>query len=86
MGSGKIDEIGKFIRENEVDIAIFDDELRLPRSGILNRYLDCRILDRTNLILDIFARRARTFPCQDTGGTGTVSVSPATSYRYVDPP
>ncbi len=60
VGSGKIVEIGKFIRENGVDIAIFDDELTPAQIRNIEQILDCRILDRTNLILDIFARRART--------------------------
>ena len=60
VGSGKIDEIAHFVKENSVDIAIFDDELSPSQLRNIEKSLGCRILDRTNLILDIFARRART--------------------------
>jgi GTPase len=60
VGSGKIGEIAAFVRENEVDIAIFDDELSPSQLRNIEKELGCRILDRTNLILDIFAHRART--------------------------
>lgn len=60
VGSGKIDEIAGFISENRIDIAIFDDELSPSQLRNIEKDLGCRILDRTNLILDIFARRART--------------------------
>ena len=60
VGSGKIEEIGLFTRENNIDIAIFDDELSPSQLRNIEKALGCRILDRTNLILDIFARRART--------------------------
>jgi len=60
VGSGKIEEIGLFTKENNIDIAIFDDELSPSQLLNIEKALGCRILDRTNLILDIFARRART--------------------------
>jgi GTP-binding protein HflX len=60
VGSGKIAEISGFIQDNNVDIAIFDDELSPSQLRNIEEALGCRILDRTNLILDIFARRART--------------------------
>jgi len=60
VGSGKIDEIARFITENNIDIAIFDDELSPSQIRNIEKALGCRILDRTNLILDIFAHRART--------------------------
>ena len=60
VGSGKIEEIGIFVKENNIDIAIFDDELSPSQLRNIEKELGCRILDRTNLILDIFARRART--------------------------
>ena len=60
VGSGKIEEIALFVQENNVDIAIFDDELSPSQLRNIEKALGCRILDRTNLILDIFARRART--------------------------
>jgi len=60
IGSGKISEVSRFIAENSVDIAIFDDELSASQIRNIEKELGCRILDRTNLILDIFAGRART--------------------------
>jgi GTP-binding protein HflX len=60
VGAGKIKDIARFVGENNVDIAIFDDELSPSQIRNIEKVLECRILDRTNLILDIFARRART--------------------------
>lgn len=60
VGTGKIEEIAAYIEENRIDIAIFDDELSPSQLRNIEKELGCRILDRTNLILDIFARRART--------------------------
>jgi GTP-binding protein HflX len=60
VGSGKIQELATFISENKIDIAIFDDELTPSKLRNIEDALGCRILDRTNLILDIFAHRART--------------------------
>lgn len=60
VGAGKIKEIKGFINDNGVDLVIFDDELSASQIRNIERELRCRILDRTNLILDIFARRART--------------------------
>jgi GTPase len=60
VGSGKLFEIRDYIEENKIDIAIFDDELSPSQMRNLDKTLKCRILDRNNLILDIFAIRART--------------------------
>jgi GTP-binding protein HflX len=60
LGSGKIVEVAQYVEENEIDIAIFDDELSPSQMRNIENTLGCRILDRTNLILDIFAKRART--------------------------
>lgn len=60
VGSGKIEEIAAYIKDNEVDYAIFDDELSPNQIKNTGDILGCKILDRTNLILDIFAKRART--------------------------
>lgn len=60
VGTGKIEEIAIFITENQVNLAIFDDELSPSQLRNIEKELGCRILDRTNLILDIFAQRART--------------------------
>ena len=60
VGSGKIEEIANYVKENEIDYAIFDDELSPSQIRNIDNILCCKILDRTNLILDIFAKRART--------------------------
>jgi GTP-binding protein HflX len=60
VGSGKIGEIAEYISNNKIDLVIFDDELSPTQLRNIEKELDCRILDRTNLILDIFASRART--------------------------
>jgi len=60
VGSGKIEEISAYVEAHSVDLAIFDDELSPSQIRNIEKELGCRILDRTNLILDIFARRART--------------------------
>lgn len=60
VNKGKIEEISAFIADNEITLAIFDDELSPSQMRNIEKDLKCRILDRTNLILDIFATRART--------------------------
>ena len=60
VGKGKINEIKQFVKENEIDMAIFDDDLEATQIRNIERILECKILDRSNLILDIFASRART--------------------------
>lgn len=60
LGTGKIDEINHYIKENNVSTIIFDDELSPAQQKNLTKILDCKVLDRTNLILDIFAQRAET--------------------------
>ena len=60
IGKGKIDEIQKYIKNNDVSIVVFDDELSPTQQSNIERLLKCKILDRTALILDIFAQRAKT--------------------------
>ncbi len=60
VGSGKLMEIREYVAMNKVDLVIFDDELTPSQLRNIEQELKCRILDRTNLILDIFARRAQT--------------------------
>ena len=60
IGTGKIEEISNYIKINETDVVIFDDELNPSQLRNLERELECKVLDRTNLILDIFAQRAQT--------------------------
>jgi len=60
VGSGKLDEIGNYIKVAEADTVIFDDELSPTQLRNIETIIDCKVLDRTNLILDIFAKRAQT--------------------------
>ena len=60
VGSGKAAEIKNFVKENEIGTVIFDDELSPSQLKNLEREMEVKILDRTNLILDIFAQRAQT--------------------------
>ncbi len=60
IGSGKLEEVRQFIEQNNIGTAIFDDELTPSQQKNIERVLDCKILDRTLLILDIFAQRAQT--------------------------
>ncbi len=60
VGEGKLQEIAAFVVENEIDMVIFDDELSPSQIRNIEHTLKCKILDRSNLILDIFATNART--------------------------
>ncbi|MEL4456747.1 GTPase HflX [Lutimonas vermicola] len=60
IGSGKLDEVRSFIQDKEIKTVIFDDELNPAQLRNIEKLLDCKVLDRTNLILDIFAQRAET--------------------------
>jgi GTPase len=60
IGKGKLEEVKEYIKENEIDILIFDDELSPSQQRNVERAVSCRVLDRSNLILDIFALRARS--------------------------
>tara|TARA_B100000497_G_scaffold27235_1_gene32054 strand:- start:973 stop:2187 length:1215 start_codon:yes stop_codon:yes gene_type:complete len=60
IGTGKMEEIRIFIADNNIGTAIFDDELSSAQERNISKILNCKVLDRTNLILDIFAQRAKT--------------------------
>ena len=60
IGTGKIEEVRKYIEEHDISTAIFDDELSSAQERNISKILDVKVLDRTNLILDIFAQRAQT--------------------------
>lgn len=60
VGTGKIEEINTYIKEHGITTVIFDDELSPSQQKNITKILDCKVLDRTNLILDIFAQRAET--------------------------
>lgn len=60
IGKGKMEDVRLFVEENNVGVAIFDDELSPAQQKNIEKILQCKIIDRTNLILDIFAQRAET--------------------------
>lgn len=60
VGTGKLDEIAQFIKAENIGLVVFDDELGSSQLRNIEKHLECKILDRTSLILDIFAKRART--------------------------
>ncbi len=61
VGSGKLEEIKQYMKAMDIGMVIFDDELSPSQLRNIERELECKVLDRTILILDIFASRARTF-------------------------
>jgi GTP-binding protein HflX len=60
VGTGKIEEINHYVIDNNISTVIFDDELTPSQQKNISKIIDCKILDRTHLILDIFAQRAET--------------------------
>ena len=60
IGSGKVQEVADYVKEEKIDVVIFDDELTPTQVRNLEKALECKIMDRNGLILDIFAKRART--------------------------
>ncbi|WP_312696391.1 GTPase HflX, partial [Sphingobacterium mizutaii] len=60
VGSGKLDEIKEFIQAEEIDLVVFDDELSPSQLRNIEKYFGIKVLDRSNLILDIFAKHAKT--------------------------
>ncbi|MDC2866899.1 GTPase HflX [Bacillus sp. BP-3] len=64
IGTGKIEEVSAFVKEAEANLVIFNDELSPSQIRNLEADLDCKVIDRTILILDIFAQRAKTKEAQ----------------------
>ncbi len=60
IGSGKMEEVEQYVKENDIGSVIFDDELSPAQQRNIEKQLRCKIIDRTSLILDIFAQRAQT--------------------------
>lgn len=60
VGKGKLDEIGQYVEQNEIALVIFDDDLTTKQVSFIEKQLKVKVLDRTSLILDIFASRAKT--------------------------
>lgn len=87
VGAGKLEEIKQYIDEHgSIDVVIFDDELSSGQLRNIERELQIKILDRTNLILDIFARARPDVLCTHAGRTGTVPIPSAPPYAHVDTP
>ncbi len=60
IGEGKLEEVEYYVKDNEIDMVVFDDDLSPTQLRNIEKVLKCKIIDRTNLILDIFAKRAQT--------------------------
>ncbi|HOZ74643.1 MAG TPA: GTPase HflX [Flavobacterium sp.] len=60
LGTGKMEEINLYVKQHQISTVIFDDELSPSQQKNITKILNCKVLDRTNLILDIFAQRAET--------------------------
>jgi len=60
IGAGKLEDVRSYMQAHHIETAIFDDELSSSQLRNIEKILDCKVLDRTNLILDIFAKRAQT--------------------------
>ncbi|RAJ18035.1 GTPase HflX [Olleya aquimaris] len=60
LGTGKMEEVRQYVEDNDISTAIFDDELSASQERNISKILNIKVLDRTNLILDIFAQRAQT--------------------------
>ena len=60
IGEGKVNEVREYVIKNKIQTVIFDDELTPTQERNISKIFNCKILDRTNLILDIFAQRAKT--------------------------
>lgn len=60
IGKGKLEEVSAYVKEHKIDMVIFDDDLSPAQLRNVERQVNCKVLDRSNLILDIFASRART--------------------------
>ena len=80
VGKGKLEEIQALREDLEADVVIFDDELTPGQQRNLEDALKVKIIDRTALILDVFARRARDARGAIAGGAGSARVSPARAW------
>jgi len=60
IGTGKMEDVLAYVKTHDISTVIFDDELTPAQQGNIEQLLKCKILDRTALILDIFAQRAKT--------------------------
>ncbi len=86
LGSGKLEELKSLIDEKQATLVIFDDELTPAQLRNIENAVGKRVMDRAELILDIFAVRARTSEAQDAGGARAARISAAAPHAHVDPP
>jgi GTP-binding protein HflX len=86
IGKGKLLEVKAFMKEHEISLVIFDDELGPSQLRNLEKELECKIMDRSNLILDIFASRARTAHSRTQVELAQYQYPFATFNAYVDTP
>ena len=85
VGKGKLQEIKEYVVENEIGVVIFDDELSPKQLRNIEKELQVMILDRTSLILDIFAKRAQTAHAKTQVELAQYKYA-ATSYPVMDTP
>ncbi|MFN8331903.1 MAG: hypothetical protein U0T81_11920 [Saprospiraceae bacterium] len=85
IGSGKLEEIRRYLEDHEIDLVIFDDDLSGKQQNIIESILKVKIVDRSFLILDIFASRAQTAQAKTQVECATSIYLPETS-RYVVSP
>ena len=87
VGKGKLEEIFEYIEwHEEINMVIFDDDLSGKQTSILEEFLKVKIIDRSSLILDIFASRAQTAQAKTQVETGTDAVHAAKVARTLDSP
>ena len=85
IGEGKVREMKSVIDSEKCTLAVFDNELSPSQMRALSDDLGVKVLDRSSLILDIFAQRARTKRGAASGGACPVQISSASAYRHVGP-
>ena len=86
VGKGKVEEIQEYVEEHEIDLVIFDDDLTAKQNGILEKLMKVKIVDRSSLILDIFASRAQTAQAKTQVEFGSNAISTTASERSLDTP
>ena len=84
VGTGKLEEIKVYVKAEEIDMVVFDDELSPSQLRNIERELQVKILDRSNLILDIFAGRAQTAQAENASRISTTTIFVATINSLMD--
>ena len=84
VGSGFAEKVGRRVIALDADLVVFDDDLSPAQVRNLEKHIEAKIVDRSTLILDIFAERAKTREAKTQ--VGTARVSAPTTYKGVDPP